>query len=87
MAAGKLPASPRPSRKRISAKPAAAPEREMKATPSLSLITSAGTVNSGSLCAKACPAAARLQSAMNTVKPSRNPMPSMIRPATSMPIA
>ena len=85
--AGKLPASPRPSRKRASAKPAAAPPSVTNETPVFSSRLRVGNCSQGTESAKAWPTAATLHRTMAIVKPFFVPSLSITRPARSRPIA
>ncbi len=85
--AGKLPASPRPSRKRASAKPAAAPPSVTNETPVFSSRLRVGNCSQGTESAKAWPTAATLHSTMAIVKPFFVPSLSITRPARSRPMA
>ena len=87
MEAGKLPASPKPKRNRISAKPAAAPVNVTKAKPVLGSICIHGRLKAGKRCAKPWHIAAKLQRPTKMMKPFLRPMRSMMRPDRTIPIA
>ncbi len=87
MEAGKLPASPRPRKKRARAKPAAAPPSVTKVTPVFSSRFRVGNHRPGIQSAKAWAIAATLHKTMASAKPSFVPSLSITRPASSRPIA
>ena len=87
IAAGKLPASARPSRKRISAKPAAAPPSRTTERPVVASRLMVGMRSQGNQWATAWAIAATLQRSTASARPRRVPSRSMIRPASSRPIA
>ena len=85
--AGKLPASPKPSAKRASANPAAAPESVTMEKPAFASRLSIGRCRLGIQSAAPCAIAARLHTTTASANPRRVPIRSMIRPAKINPSA